>query len=181
MVTCWRTRKYAIVPHLWASSASKRSLHRRERLFEPVMRVWLVVERRYFAEAVAPVEGLRLGKSLVGFQPEQRKPPFPRQLFEIVQDSGSQAETTDRGRDPHTLDLTIGRMTLQGAASHRLSVPAGQNEVALRRRELRRHDRDTARRIDAGFETGRQLLEVAFQTIPGGRTVRRLHREADGA
>src|SRR5712691_1757198 len=102
------------------------------------MRVWLVVERRYFAEAVAPVEGLRLGKGLVGFEPEQRQPPFPRELLEAEQDPGAQAETTGGGRDPHALDLAIRRVTLQGAAPDRRFVQGGQNEIAPRRRELRR-------------------------------------------
>src|SRR2546427_7380018 len=101
------------------------------------MRIGVVVERRYFPEAVASVEGLRLGKGFVGFEPEQRKPPFPREVFEAEEDPGPKAETTGGGRDPHTPDLAIGRMTLQGAAPDWLVVQGGQNEVALRRRELR--------------------------------------------
>src|SRR5438128_10603698 len=145
------------------------------------MRVWLVVERRYFAEAVAPVERLRFGEGFIGFEPEQRKPPFPREAFEAEEDPGPKAETTGGGRDPHTPDLAIGRMTLQGAAPDWLVVQRGQNEVPLRRRELRRRGRSAERRIEAGFETGRKLLEVAFETIPGGLTVRIHHGEADRA
>src|SRR2546422_7536129 len=126
------------------------------------MRIGLVVERRYFPEAVASVEGLRLGKGFVGFEPEQRKAPFPREVFEAEQDPGAKPETAGGGRDPHPLDLAIGRMTLQGAAPDRLSVQDGHNEVAPRRRELRRRGRYAERRIVAGFEPGPQLLEVAL-------------------
>src|SRR6266853_930307 len=114
------------------------------------MRVGLVVERGYFAEPVAPVEGLRFGQGLVG-------------------------------REPHPLDLAIGRMTLQGAAPDGLFVQGSQHEVALRRRELCRRGRYAARRIEAGFEPGRELREIAFETVPGGRTVGILYRQADGA
>src|SRR5882762_2206658 len=72
-------------------------------------------------------------------------------------------------------------MTLQGAAADRLLVPGGQDEVAPRRRELRRRGGDAERRIVAGFEPGPQLLEVAFETISGGRTGGILHGEMDGA
>src|SRR2546428_3950861 len=136
------------------------------------MRVWLVIERRYFAEAVASVEGLRLGKGLVGFEPEQRKPPFPREVFEAEEEPGPKAETTGGGRDPHSLDLAIGRMTLQRAAPDRLLVQGGQNEVTARRRELRRRGGCGERRIEAGFEPYCQFLEVALDAVPGGRTVR---------
>src|SRR5205807_781457 len=54
------------------------------RLFEPVVRGWLMVERRHFAEAVPPVKRLRLGQGLVGFQPHQRKPSLRRELREAV-------------------------------------------------------------------------------------------------
>src|SRR2546425_3707601 len=144
------------------------------------MRIGLVVERRYFPEAVASVEGLRLGKGFVGFEPKQRKPPFPREVFEAEQDPGPKPETAGGGRDPHPLDLAISRMTLQGAAPDRLSVQDGHNEVAPRRRELRRRGRYAERRIVAGFEPGPQLLEVAFETIPGGWTGGSQHREGGG-
>src|SRR5882724_3405283 len=124
------------------------------------MRVGLVVERRYFAEAAASVEGLRLGEGFVGFEPEQRQPPFPREVFEAEQDPGPKPETAGGGRHPHPLDLAIRRMTLQGAAPERRSVQHGHNEVAPRRRELCRRGRYTERRIEAGFEPGPQLLEV---------------------
>src|SRR5437879_4535132 len=145
------------------------------------MRVGLVVERRYFAVSIAAVEGLRFGQGLVGLEPEQRQPAFPREVFEAQEDPGPEAETTSVGRDPHPLDLAIGRMTLQGAAPDGLFVQGGQHEVALRRRELRRGGRYAARRIVAGFEPDRELREVAFEAVPGGRTVGILHRQAPGA
>src|SRR5258705_6342000 len=145
------------------------------------MRVWLVVERRDFAEAVPPIERLRLGKGLVGFEPQQRKPPFPREVFEAEEDPGSEADSTGGSSDPHTLDLAIGRMTLQGTAPDWLLVQRRQHEVAPRRRELRRSGGYAARGIVAGFEAGLQLLEVAFKTVLGGRTVGILHGEADSA
>src|SRR2546421_11075133 len=111
------------------------------------MRVRLVVERRYFAEAVAPVERLRFGESLVGFQPEQRQAALPCEVFQVGQDPGPEAETTGRGRDPHALDLAIARVALQGAAPDRLSVQRGQDEVAARRRELLRRRRYAERGV----------------------------------
>src|SRR5438034_7143931 len=82
------------------------------------MRVGLVVERRYFAVPVAPVERLRFGQGLVGFESEQRQPAFPREVFEAQEDPGPEAQTTSGGRDPHALDLAIGRVTLQRSEEH---------------------------------------------------------------
>ncbi len=146
-----------------------------------MMRVGLVVERRYFAVPVAPVKGLRFGQGLVGLESEQRQPPFPCEVFETQEDPGPEAETTSRGGDPHPLDLAKGGMTLQGAAPDGLFVQGGQHEVAPRRRELRRRGRYATRRIVSRVEPGRELREVAFETVPGGRTVGILYREADGA
>src|SRR5207245_8253136 len=115
------------------------------------MRVRLVVERRYFAVSIAAVEGLRFGQGLVGLEPEQRQPAFPREVFEAQEDPGPEAETTSGGRDPHPLDLAIGRMTLQGAAPDGLFVQGGQHEVALRRRQLRRPARYAVRRLVTDF------------------------------
>src|SRR6184192_2052293 len=125
------------------------------------MRVGLVVERRYFAVPVAPVEGLRFGQGLVGLESEQRQPAFSREVFEAQEDPGPEAETTGRGRRPPPVCFRIGRMKLQGAAPDGLFVQGGQHEVALRRRELRRRGRYAARRIVAGFEPDRELREVA--------------------
>src|SRR2546425_1252314 len=72
-------------------------------------------------------------------------------------------------------------MTLQRAAPDRLSVQGCQNEVTARRREVRRRGGCGERRIEAGFEPYRQFLEVALNAVLGGRTVRVLHGEADGA
>src|SRR3989442_6090785 len=72
-------------------------------------------------------------------------------------------------------------MTLERAAADRLLVQGGQNEVTARRRELRRRGGCGERRIEAGFEPYCQFLEVALDAVPGGRTVRVLHGEADGA
>src|SRR5260370_33860129 len=138
------------------------------------MRVGLVVERGYFAEPVAPVEGLRFGQGLVGLEPEQRQPPLPREVVEAQEDPGPEAETTSGGRDPHPLDLAIGLMTLQGAAPDGLFVQGGQHEVAPRRLELRRRGRYAARRVEARFEPDRELREVAFETVASGPTLRSL-------
>src|SRR2546428_12897391 len=80
-----------------------------------------VIERRYFAEAVAPIEGLRLGKGLVGFEPEPRKPPCARQRFEAEEDPGPEADTTSGGRDPHTLDLTDRKSTRLNSSHDQIS------------------------------------------------------------
>src|SRR6266851_9958013 len=145
------------------------------------MRVKLGVERRYFAKAVAPVEGLGLGQRLVGFESEQRKPSLAREVLEVMQDPGPNAETTGGGRDPHALDLAKSRMTLQGAAPDRLSMERRQHEVAVRWRELPRRGRDAERRIETGFETRPELVEVACQTVSSGRTVGAFDGEAHGA
>src|SRR5438132_12267730 len=102
------------------------------------MRVGLVVERRYFAVPVAPVEGLRFGQGLVGLEPEQRQPAFTREVFEAQEDPGPEAETTSGGRDPHPLDLAIARLTPQRAPPDGLGIQAAQHDVALRRLPLRR-------------------------------------------
>src|SRR5256714_10671175 len=72
------------------------------------------------------------------------------------------------------------RVALQGAAPHGLSVQSGQDEVAMRRRELRRRRRYAARGVVAAFEPGRELREVAFETVSGRGTVGLLHGEVDG-
>ena len=72
-------------------------------------------------------------------------------------------------------------MTLQRAAPNRRVVQAGQNEVTPRRRELRRRGGCGERRIEAGFEPDREFLEVALKAVLGGRTIRMLHGESDGA
>src|SRR6266849_3908322 len=145
------------------------------------MRVGLVVERRYFAKAVAPVEGLGLGQRLVGFESEQRKPSLSREILEVKQDPGPNAETTGGGRDPHALDLAKSRMTLQGAAPDRLSMERRQHEVTVRWRELPGRGRDAERRIETGFETGPELVEIARKTVARRRTDGVFHGEAHGA
>src|SRR5207302_8274844 len=106
---------------------------------------------------------------------------LPREVFQVDQDPGPKAETTGRGRDPHPLDLAVARVALQGAAPDRLSVQRGQDEVAARRRELLRRRRYAERGVVAGFEPGRELLEVALETILRRRTVGLRHRDEDGA
>src|SRR5204862_4125186 len=98
-----------------------------------------------------------------------------------VQDPGPDAKPTGGGCDPHTLDLAIGRMAFQGATPHRLFVQGGQDEVAVRWRELRRRGRYAERRIETGFEPGLKLPEVVLEAIPGRRRVGIHYGQADGA
>src|SRR2546429_3737182 len=97
--------------------------------------------------------------------PEQRKAPLSREVFQMKQDPGPEAETTGRLCDPHALDLAMGRVTLQCAAPDWLFVQRGHHEVALRRRQLRGRGRYAERGIVAGFEPGREFLEIACATI----------------
>src|SRR2546429_3239477 len=113
--------------------------------------------------------------------PEQRKAPLSREVFQMKQDPGPEAETTGRLCDPHALDLAMGRVTLQCAAPDWLFVQRGHHEVALRRRQLRGRGRYAERGIVAGFEPGREFLEIACETILRRRTVGTHHGEAHAA
>src|SRR5258708_87466 len=145
------------------------------------MRVGLVVERRYFPKVLPPVEALGPGQRLVGFESEQRKPSLSREILEVMQDPGPNAETTGGGRDPHALDLAKSRMTLQGAAPDRLSMERRQHEVAVRWRELPRRGRDAERRIETAFETRPELVGIARQTVARRRTDGVFHGDAYAA
>src|SRR2546429_3349913 len=66
--------------------------------------------------------------------PEQRKAPLSREVFQMKQDPGSEAETTGRLRDPHALDLAMGRVTLQCAAPDWLFVRSEEHTSELQSR-----------------------------------------------
>src|SRR6476646_257850 len=145
------------------------------RFLEPVMRVWLVVEGADFAISTALVERLGLGKCLVGFETKHRKAPFPREVLEAIQDALPDAEAAGRRRDPHALDLAIGRMALQGAASDRLVIQCGQDEEPMRRRELLCGRRYAERWIETCLEARGELFEITPQAIPGSGASGVLH------
>src|SRR5579859_1652974 len=145
------------------------------------MRIRLVVEGTDFAIAATLVERLSLGKRLVRLQTKQRKPPFPRKSLETIQDALPDAEPAGGRRDPHALDLAIGRMALQGAAPDRLVIQCGQDEEPVRRCELPRSRRYAERGIETGLEPRGQFLEIAPQAIPGSEAPGILHVQTDCA
>src|SRR5689334_12609488 len=59
--------------------------HRVQGLFEPVLRVGLVVERGDLAVAGGAVEADRLGQGAVGLQPDGARPAGPRLGFQAKQ------------------------------------------------------------------------------------------------
>src|SRR5512135_2756474 len=145
------------------------------------MRIRLVVEGTDFAIAAPLVERLGLGKRLVRLQTKQRKAPFPRERLETIQNALPDAEPAEGGRDPHALDLAMGRMALQGAAADRLVIQCGQDEEPMRRCELACSRRYAARGIETGLEPRGQLLEIAPEAIPGSEASGILHVQTDCA
>src|SRR5688572_624057 len=145
------------------------------------MGIGLVVEGADFAISTALVEGLGLGKRLVRFETEKWKALFPRELLETMQDALPNAEAARRRPDPHALDLAIGRMALQGPAPNRLAVQRGQDEEAVRRRELLGGGRYAHGGIVACLEARVEFFVVAGQAILSGGARGILHVQADRA
>src|SRR5881296_1685275 len=126
------------------------------------MRIRLIVERADFPVSAALVEGLGLGKCLVGFETKEGNAPFPREVLETLQDTPPDPQAAGGCSDPHAFDLAIVGMALEGTAPDWLTIQGCEEEEPLRRGELLGIRRNAERRIEAGFEARGQLLEIAF-------------------
>src|SRR5207245_4629761 len=116
------------------------------------MGVGFVVEGPHFTISARLVERLRLGQGLIRLEPQSGNAPLPRQFLETLQDALPDPHPTTSYGDPHPLDLAEVRMTLEGAAPHRLAIQGGEKKVPVRRRELLRRCGNAARRIEPGLE-----------------------------
>jgi hypothetical protein len=109
----------------------------RKSLFEPVVGIRLVVERRDFLLPALAVQMDGLIQRVVRFQVQDSGTHLPGVALQFLQQTPAQSETTGALRDPHALDLR-GRMLvqLQRATANRLLAQTGDQQQAIRRREF---------------------------------------------
>src|SRR5215813_4245400 len=97
-----------------------------ELLLEPVVCVWLVVERRNLAIACRAVESDRLGQAVIRFKPKHAGAAVACESLEFGQESSSKTQAASRWRDPHPFELC-------GAAAVELQRAAADGRAVQRR------------------------------------------------
>src|SRR6266571_425545 len=88
-----------------ASSIVRASRSSYSDLFEPVMRIRLIVEGLDFKISALAVQRLRFFESPIGLQPERAHSKFSCMRFQRFEDAPTDAETACVGSDPHALDF----------------------------------------------------------------------------
>src|SRR5262245_65171872 len=73
-------------------------------LFEPVMRIRLIVEGHDFKISALAIQRLRFFESPIGLQPERAHAKFSCMRFQRFEDAPTDAEAARIGGDPHALD-----------------------------------------------------------------------------
>src|SRR6266487_1020467 len=91
--------------------------------FEPVMRIWLVVERLDFDISALAIQRLRFCEGPIGLEPQGAQAKFPCNNFQGFEHAPTDAESTRIGTDPHALyfaDISI--FHFERAATDRLTA-----------------------------------------------------------
>ena len=137
-------------------------------LLEPVVGVWLVVERLDFPVAGCSVHRDRLGEGLVRFESYRSAAAGDGSLFEFIEQASANAETSRSWVDPHPLELgwCVG-VELECATSDRIAMRCGDEEGARRGSHLVEVGRDASRRIEARIESVVKLGEVLGEAMLG--------------
>src|SRR5262249_31221218 len=150
-------------------------------LFEPVMRIRLIVEGLDFKISALAIQRLRFFEGPVGLQPERAPAKFPCMRFQRFEDAPTDAEPARIGSDPHALDFANRSIFhFEGAATDGLTADAGDDEDAGGWRQFIRVCRDGLCRIEAGFEAAGQLAKILFDAPPRIGAVRRFRRYLNG-
>ncbi len=142
--------------------------------FEPVMRIWLVVERLDFDISALAIQRLRFCEGPIGLEPQGAQAKFPCNNFQGFEHAPTDAESTRIGRDPHALyfaDISI--FHFERAATDRLTAEAGDDEDARRRCQFIGIRGDALCRVESGFEAAGELAKIFFETPTRIEAVRR--------
>src|SRR5258708_39739786 len=101
----------------------------RQPFLEPMVGVWLLVERGDLGVPGGPVQVDRLGQPPVGFQAEHGYAPLTGVLLEFGQNAPSDTQAAGAGGDPHPFELgRLGAVELQGPAADRFAMNLGQEQ-----------------------------------------------------
>ena len=131
-----------------------------ERLFEPVMGVELVVERRHLAVARRAVQPLRLAERLMRLELHRAIAKRPRLGFQPHKQLAPEAQPASLRRDPHPLEVGGIAERGQPAAADQLVAKAQDQEAAARRVELSERVKHALRRVEAFLEPLPQLAII---------------------
>src|ERR1700687_1878079 len=115
------------------TSSAVRSNEPCDALFEPVVRVGLVVESGDFVVTGGPVHGDRFDERLVRFEADGSGPVFGGTALELSEQPAADAEASSGLRNPHALDL--GRrvvVELEPSAADRVRPQGRDQEKAGR-------------------------------------------------
>src|SRR5258708_3458652 len=105
--------------------------------FKPVMRIWLVVERRDFHRFRTAITRLRFLKRPIGLEPERAHSHIVRTPLQHFENAPADAEAARVGGDPHALDLADHSiLEFERTAPDRPTAEAGDDEDAGGRRAL---------------------------------------------
>ena len=142
-------------------------------LFEPVIRVGIVVECRDLPVPISPIERLCLVEAPVGFEAQQPHPETGGLFLESEEQTPAHASAAHLPGHPHSLDRAdTGLGRLDRAAAHRSAIEAGHQEGAAWRPQVPGVGRDRPAGIEAPLEALAQFCEVLPETPLRIRAVR---------
>src|SRR5262245_2324660 len=126
-----------------------------------MMRIRLIVEGRDLDKSILSIECLRFLEAAIGIEPQRAQAEASRMRFQRFEDAPADAEPARVGRNPEPLDLADPALfPSQRTATDRPAAEPCDDEDAVRRRELGSIHADALGRIESGFETLRELIEV---------------------
>src|SRR5262245_66351653 len=100
-------------------------------LFEPVMRIRLIVEVLDFKISALAIQRLRFFEGAIGLQPQRAHAKFSCMRFQRFEDVPTDAEAARIGSDPHALDFADRSIfNFESAAIDGLTADAGEAEAA---------------------------------------------------
>src|SRR5205085_4186635 len=108
-----------------------------EALFEPMRSVGIGVEGRHLPEAGAAVQTNGLLERVIRLEPKGGQTELARLSLQSLQHAPTNAQSTDRVRDPHSLKRPhAGSDGLDRAARDRLTIDGGYQERTSWRDEM---------------------------------------------
>ena len=139
-----------------------------QRLLEPVVGVDLVVERRHLHVARRAVHRDRLGEARVRLERDRSRAVLGGRPLERLEDAAPDAHSAHLVGDPHPLDVR-GLVVVEQhrAATDGAPVQAGEQEAAVRLRELARVGVKALLRVEAARETAGELVVVRGEARAG--------------
>src|SRR5262245_60820929 len=144
-------------------------------LFEPVMRIRLIVEGLDFKISALAIQRLRFFQSSIRLQPERAHAKFSCMRFQRFEDAPTDAEAARIVSDPHALDFADRSIFhFERAATDGLTADAGEDEDAGGWRQFIGVCGDGLCRVEAGFEAAGQLAKILSDAPPRNGAVPRV-------